>query len=78
MASRTRPKRSPKEKKTSKASAAEAVLHAWSPAWARHHAENGERRLAPGVPGDEPQWATSAKDGVGTALCPGANSTSLV
>ena len=77
MASRTRPKRSPKETKTSKASGAEAVLHVWSPAWAGRHAENGERRLAP-APGDEPRWAASAKDGVGTALCPGVSSTSLV
>ena len=30
------------------------------------------------APGDEPRWAASAKDGVGTALCPGVNSTSLV
>jgi len=47
-------------------------------AWARPSAENGKPRPATGKPGDEPRWASSAKDGVGTALCPTANSTSLV
>src|SRR5271165_6372690 len=47
-------------------------------AWARPSAEDGKPRPAPGKPGDEPHWAPSAKDGVGTALCPTANSTSLV
>ena len=41
------------------------------------------RRMAsagshPAAPGEEPRWATAAKDGVGTARCPAANSTSLV
>ena len=79
MASRTRPKRSPKETKYFEGQRG------------RGH---GSPRLAPGVgsdatrktasagsrraPGDEPRWAASAKDGVGTALCPGVSSTSLV
>ena len=57
---------------------AETVLYSRPSAWTRRHAETHERRIAPGKPGDEPRWATAAKDGVGTALCPAANSTSLV
>jgi glucodextranase-like protein len=78
MASTTRPRRSPKAKSTSLVCREATVLNGRHSAWLRRHAENGERRLAPGAPGDEPRWAASAKDGVGTALCPGVNSTNLV
>lgn len=47
-------------------------------AWARPSGEDCRPRPAPGKPGDEPRWASSTKDGVGTALPASANSTSLV
>src|SRR6185312_10571700 len=53
------------------------ILYGRPSGWARRP-EDAEVRQAPGAPGDEPRWATAAKQGVGTALCPTANSTSLV
>ena len=56
----------------------DATLDSRLLAWAGPPGNNGKPREAPGKPGAEPRWASSAKDGVGTALCPTANSTSLV
>jgi glucoamylase len=55
---------------------ANTILFGRPSAWACR--PEAERRSAPGAPGDEPHWATAAKDGVGTALTTAANSTSLV
>ena len=55
----------------------DAALKDRCAAWASHHGENGQPREAPA----SPVWRRGglrAKDGVGTALCPAATSTSLV
>src|SRR4051812_41595833 len=57
---------------------ADAILGRAAAAWSRDPHGNGQSRIAPGSPGADPCWALSAKDGVGTALCPASNSTSLV
>lgn len=54
------------------------ILYGRPSAWAIRHAGKEDRSTAPGAPGDEPRWATSAKDGVGTAICPTAGSASSV
>ena len=56
----------------------DAILDRATPAWPHDPHGNGQHRIAPGSPGADPCWAPSAKDGVGTALCPASNSTSLV
>ena len=45
-------------------------------AWGQN--ARGGPRDAPGSPGAEPHWAHADKDGVGTAVTPGAHATSLV
>lgn len=57
---------------------ADTILYGRPSAWALHPKGGGKPEAAPGGPGAEPRWATSGKVGVGTALCPTVNSTSLV
>ena len=79
MSTGTKPVRDPKPRggATGDAVRADAALFARPSAWACR-AEGAPTRVAPGAPGAPPRWADAAKDGVGTALSPATNSTSLV
>lgn len=78
MATKTKPARDQEVRDDAPAVGVDAILYGRPSAWAGHHGDNGQPREAPGRPGSEPRWSFSEKDGVGTALCPTVNSTSLV
>ncbi len=73
-----RPQRPRKSNLDVKPAAPAQVFQVRSSGWLPRHAESAVRLLAPGGPGDETHWSSSAKDGVGTALGTGAGEPSRV